>query len=76
MMSRNFGRTCAIGVETIVTYTDDELRAAGVSEKTLQNPNYVKSGAPLDNMEMFDAAFFGFSPRDAAIMDPPASSLY
>ena len=58
------------GVETIVTYTDDELREAGVSEKILQNPNYVKSGAPLDNMEMFDANFFGFSPRDAAIMDP------
>ena len=58
------------GVETIVTYTDDELRAAGVSEKLLQNPNYVKSGAPIDDLEMFDAGFFGFSPRDAAIMDP------
>ncbi len=58
------------GVETVVTYTDEQLREAGVSENLLQNPNYVKSGAPLDNMEMFDAPFFGFSPRDAAIMDP------
>ena len=58
------------GVESLNFYTDDELREAGVSEAEINNPNYVKAGAPLDNMEMFDAGFFGFSPRDAAIMDP------
>ncbi|RMG97446.1 MAG: SDR family NAD(P)-dependent oxidoreductase [Chloroflexi bacterium] len=58
------------GVESIRFYTDEELRAAGVSESLLKNPNYVKAGAPLDEMEMFDAGFFGFGPRDAAIMDP------
>ncbi len=58
------------GVESVTFYTDDELRAAGVDESLLRHPNYVKSGAPLDDMEKFDAAFFGFGPRDAAIMDP------
>lgn len=58
------------GVESATHYTDGELRAAGVSEATLQNPHYIKSGAPLEGMEEFDANFFGFSPRDAAIMDP------
>ncbi len=58
------------GVESLVTYTDEELRAAGVPESLLRHPHYVKSGAPLDKMEWFDAAFFGFGPRDAAIMDP------
>ena len=58
------------GVESIVRYTDAELRQAGVAESQIANPNYIKSGAPLENMEMFDAAFFGFSPHQAEIMDP------
>ncbi len=58
------------GVESIVPYDDDALRAAGVDEKTLRHPGYVKSGAPLGEMEMFDAPFFGLGPQDAAIMDP------
>src|SRR5215208_8094164 len=58
------------GVESIVRYSDEELRAAGVDKATLRNRNYIKSGAPLQDMEQFDAGFFGFSPRDAAIMDP------
>lgn len=58
------------GKEAIRSYTDEELRHAGVSETLLQNSDYVKVGAPIDDIEMFDASFFGFSPRDAAIMDP------
>jgi acyl transferase domain-containing protein/thioesterase domain-containing protein/acyl carrier protein len=58
------------GVESIRRYTEEELRAAGVEEALLQNPNYVRAGGPLDDMEMFDAAYFGFGPRDAAILDP------
>jgi acyl transferase domain-containing protein/thioesterase domain-containing protein len=58
------------GKEAIRAYTDEELLAAGVSESLLRNPDYIKMGAPIDNIDMFDAAFFGFSPRDAAIMDP------
>ncbi len=58
------------GVESLTTFTDDELLAAGVSPTLLSNPNYVKRGAVLPDMEMFDAPFFGFSPREAAIMDP------
>jgi acyl transferase domain-containing protein len=33
-------------------------------------PEYVKRASVLDNLSMFDASFFGLSPRDAAIMDP------
>ena len=58
------------GIEAITFFSDEELRSAGVEEATLHSPNYVKSGMVLDEMEMFDAGFFGFSPRDAAIMDP------
>ncbi len=58
------------GIESVSRFSDEELRAAGVSEALLQNPNYVRSGAPLQDMEWFDAGFFGFSPREAAILDP------
>ncbi len=58
------------GVESIRRLTDAELRDAGVDEETLRNPHYVKAAAILEDMELFDAGFFGFSPREAAIMDP------
>ena len=58
------------GVESIRPYTDDELRAAGVSEKMIQHPNYVKAGAPVDGMAQFDPNFFNMRPREALVMDP------
>ncbi|MFZ2651072.1 MAG: beta-ketoacyl synthase N-terminal-like domain-containing protein [Burkholderiaceae bacterium] len=58
------------GVESLTTFTEAELLAAGVAPEQLRDPNYVKSGAVLPDMEMFDAGFFGFSPREASIMDP------
>ena len=58
------------GVESLQRFSDEELLAAGVAPALLRNPNYVKAGAVLPDMEMFDAPFFGFSPREASIMDP------
>ncbi|HEX4022864.1 MAG TPA: SDR family NAD(P)-dependent oxidoreductase [Acidobacteriaceae bacterium] len=65
-----FWRNLRDGVESIRTLSDGELRAAGVSTEDLKNPDYIKASAVLDDVDMFDAAFFGLSPRDAAIMDP------
>ncbi|HET9352517.1 MAG TPA: type I polyketide synthase, partial [Sphingomicrobium sp.] len=50
--------------------TDDELLAAGVSPSTIRDANYVRASLILPDLELFDAEFFGFSPRDAAILDP------
>jgi len=58
------------GVESIRSFNDTELLAAGVDPEELADPDYVKSGAVLQDLDMFDAAFFGFSRKDAAIMDP------
>ena len=58
------------GVESIRSLTDRELLAAGTKAEDLTRPDYVKSGSTLDDVPMFDAAFFRLSPRDAAIMDP------
>jgi len=58
------------GVESITFFTDEQLLASGVSPEALNNPNYVKARPVLEDVELFDAAFFGFSPREAAAMDP------
>ncbi len=58
------------GVESIVRYDDDALLAAGVDPALLSNPNYVKAGGQLPDVDGFDAGFFGFGPKDAAITDP------
>lgn len=58
------------GVESIRHYSREELLAAGVPQVQLDNPGYVNAGAPLEDMECFDPGFFGFSPREAEILDP------
>ncbi len=57
-------------IESYTEFTDEELLERGVPQHVLDNPHYQKIGRPLDNMEMFDASLFGFSPKDASIMDP------
>ncbi len=58
------------GVESISHLTDAELLASGVSPELLAHPAYVKAEGTISGVEEFDAAFFGFSPREAEILDP------
>ena len=65
-----FWRNLREGVESVKFFTDEELLAAGESPEALRDPAYVKAQPALADFDYFDAAFFGFSPQDAAIMDP------
>src|SRR5215475_4841215 len=58
------------GVESVTFFSDQELVAAGVDPSLVANPRYVKAAPKLRDVEMFDASFFGYSPKDAALMDP------
>ena len=58
------------GVESIRRLSQEELRAAGVSEAMIARSDYVPYAAPLEGFEMFDGEFFGFSPKESAILDP------
>lgn len=60
---------CA-GVESISFFSEEELKAAGVSPGVFNRPNYIRAKPVLAEMDLFDAAFFGFNPREAEIMDP------
>ncbi|MGD2087721.1 MAG: SDR family NAD(P)-dependent oxidoreductase [Candidatus Aminicenantes bacterium] len=58
------------GKESIAFLSDDELGKNGISPEQINNANYVKSHAPIKNKEYFDSSFFGYSPREAEVMDP------
>jgi acyl transferase domain-containing protein/thioesterase domain-containing protein/acyl carrier protein len=58
------------GVESIRFYSDEEMLAEGVPREHLRHPRFVKAAAPLPDMELFDGEFFGFSPKECAILDP------
>ena len=58
------------GVEAISFFKDDELLALGVEPALLDHPQYVRAAGVLENIEFFDASFFGFSAKEAEITDP------
>ncbi|GGG78402.1 hypothetical protein GCM10011415_29240 [Salipiger pallidus] len=58
------------GRSSIRRLTEEELREAGEDPGLMRHKDYVPFAASLDDFEMFDAEFFGFSPKEAAIMDP------
>ncbi|AGY58075.1 type I polyketide synthase [Gloeobacter kilaueensis] len=65
-----FWQNLKAGVESIHFMDDAELRQAGVSEERLKDPHYVKAAPLLDDIERFDASFFGYSPGEAIALDP------
>jgi phthiocerol/phenolphthiocerol synthesis type-I polyketide synthase E len=58
------------GVESIRRFTDEELAAAGVPEPLRAHPAFVPAFGALAEVDRFDAAFFGFTPREAQVTDP------
>ena len=58
------------GEESIVTLSEEDLLAAGVSEKALANHAYVRRAALMSGIDEFDADFFGFTAQAARTMDP------
>jgi acyl transferase domain-containing protein/NADP-dependent 3-hydroxy acid dehydrogenase YdfG/acyl carrier protein len=58
------------GKESITHLTDKQLSAAGVNKTVLDDTNYVKAGAFLEDIDLFDADFFGYNPKEASTLDP------
>ena len=67
---KRFWENLKNGVESITILTDAELEAAGVERELYTSPNYVKAKGLLDQVEYFDANFFGYNPKDAQMLDP------
>ncbi len=58
------------GKDSVRVFTDEQLLAADVAPASLQSHNWVKAGMLLADVELFDARFFGYTPREAEFMDP------
>lgn len=58
------------GVESVSFFTKEELLGSGTDPDQLAAPEYVPAKAILEDVELFDAAFFDFSPREAEMLDP------
>jgi acyl transferase domain-containing protein len=65
-----FWRNLRDGVESIVPVTATDLASCGADPNVLGQSGYVAAAAPIDDIDMFDAAFFGYSPREAESIDP------
>ena len=65
-----FWNNLVAGTESITRFSNEELRTAGVPQADLENPNYVKARGILNDIDLFDADFFGYNPREAELIDP------
>ncbi|MEH2349570.1 MAG: beta-ketoacyl synthase N-terminal-like domain-containing protein [Nostoc sp.] len=66
----SFWKNLQDGVESLSLFTDEELINAGVSPVFVNDSNYVKIGGILENIDLFDAAFFDLNPKEAEVTDP------
>lgn len=67
---QTFWQNLKDGLDMITDFDDEHLRSVGVDENTINDPKYIKSGAFIENVDMFDANFFDFSPREAEVTGP------
>ncbi|MFG1642746.1 type I polyketide synthase [Amycolatopsis sp. NPDC049252] len=58
------------GAEQVTSFTADDAIAAGVAPELAGRPEYRHVHGVLDGVEYFDNLLFGYSPRDAALLDP------
>jgi phthiocerol/phenolphthiocerol synthesis type-I polyketide synthase E len=58
------------GVESITYLSDSELEVPSFGGPPRDQPNFVRAAACLADADLFDAAFFGFTPAEAEVMDP------
>ncbi|UFZ04085.1 condensation domain-containing protein [Bradyrhizobium ontarionense] len=62
------------GTCSISFFAEDELHH--VDPRLRNNPDFVRAKGMLEDVECFDAAFFGFSQREAEVMDPQFRLLH
>src|SRR5262249_17941968 len=51
-------------------FSEEELESASVQASVWKDPKFVKAACRLEGVDLFDASFFGFTRREAEIIDP------
>lgn len=67
---RAFWENLCAGVESLTRFSADALARSGVPSALYRQPDYVPVHGCLEDVEGFDAAFFGMTPREAELLDP------
>lgn len=65
-----YWRNIVEGAESITRFSDSELIAFGRSEEEIRSPYFVPAHGVINDSDRFDAEFFGYSAREAALIDP------
>lgn len=65
-----FWHNLQAGRESITFFSEEEALADGADPRLVKHPQYVKAYGVLADIDLFDAGFFGFSPREAQTLDP------
>jgi amino acid adenylation domain-containing protein len=66
-----FWKKLCDGKECLRFFSDEVLEKNDSGyEKNKDNPDYIKSRGILNNIDLWDANFFGYSPHDARYTDP------
>lgn len=58
------------GTESISRFSLEEMGLSEGNESSPEQKNRINAGGVLDDVDLFDAHFFGLNARDAEIMDP------
>ena len=64
------------GVESIYFFSEEELKASGLTGKLKDRDDLKPVRGIVTDPEFFDPAFFGYKPLDAEFMDPQVRLLY
>ncbi len=65
-----FWRNLLAGADTLSRFSREELERMGVPAEVIDGPGWVAAAGEIPRPDLFDAAFWGFTAREAEITDP------
>jgi phthiocerol/phenolphthiocerol synthesis type-I polyketide synthase E len=68
--TEEFWDNLAEGKECITFSSEQELIDRGVDSRLVKNPHFVRAYGIYEDTYLFDAPFFGFTPREGELLDP------
>lgn len=68
--AEEFWKNLNAGVECISFFSREKMMQHGATAEMLARPAMVRAAALLDDIDLFDADFFGYSPAEAQTIDP------
>nr|BBJ56213.1 hypothetical protein SAVMC3_88420 [Streptomyces avermitilis] len=66
----SFWRLLSEGRDGITRFGREELAAAGVPARLLDDPDYVPAHGVIPDVDLFDTGYFELTPAEAAFIDP------